>query len=112
MGDRANVKIVEGKSKVFLYTHWRGTNLPLILQEALQRGERWDDGPYLARIIFCKMVEGAEKDTTGYGISSTVGDGDHRIATVNIDKQTVSLNNSKRAIKEFVAEENPEWPEQ
>jgi len=109
MGDRANVKVVEGRSKVFLYTHGRGTELPIILQKALQRGARWDDGQYLTRIIFCEMVKGSEKDTTGFGISSIVGDGDERIATVNVDKQTVSLNQRKRTIEEFVAEENPEW---
>ena len=30
MGDRANVKVVEAGSIVFLYTHNRGTELPVI----------------------------------------------------------------------------------
>jgi hypothetical protein len=54
MGDRANVKVVDFDSTVFLYTHLSGSELPTVLQAALKRGrERCDDGQYLIRIIFC-----------------------------------------------------------
>ena len=94
MGDRANVKVVEGNSKVFLYTHWRGSELPKILQQALSYKERWTDNQYLARIIFQEML-GDDTGTMGFGISSTVGDGEDRVLTVNVDKQEVSVANPK-----------------
>ncbi len=89
MGDRGNIIVKDGGSKVYLYTHWSGSQLPEILKEALIKGEdRWDDGPYLARIIFQEMLDG-DTGTTGFGISSEYGDGgtdievDVRQATVD-----------------------------
>jgi len=91
MGDRANIKVT-GAGDVYLYTHWNGEELPQILKQALIRGrDRWGDPSYLARIIFCEMVNGQEKDTTGYGISGECGDGGDRILTVDTDKMTVGF---------------------
>lgn len=90
MGDRANVYVKDGESGTYLYTHWSGTELPQILATALRRGRgRWDDGQYLARIIFCQMIKGAESEATGYGISANVVDGDDRIIVVDPGTQLV-----------------------
>ena len=59
MGDRGNIIVKDGNSEVYLYTHWTGSDLPDVLRSALKRGKsRWNDGPYLARIIFCEIVKG------------------------------------------------------
>jgi hypothetical protein len=112
MGDRANVWVREdgADSGVFLYTHWDGTDLPLTLREALTRGrDRWTDTPYLTRIIFCEMVRGNEMATTGYGISSRVGDGDDRVLEVNIALQLVFINGRRLSFEEYVELEEPGW---
>lgn len=91
MGDRGNIKIVDddGGPDVYFYTHWRGSDLESIVRAALIRGKvRWDDGPYLARIIFCELVKGDENGTTGCGISTTLGDGGDRIYVVNLSDNT------------------------
>jgi hypothetical protein len=89
MGDRGNIIVKDGDSTVFLYTHWSGSDLPETVKSALQRGkDRWTDGPYLARILFCEMVKGDEMSLTGFGISSTMCDGGTDI-TINVDEQTV-----------------------
>jgi hypothetical protein len=94
MGDRANVAVKSGEDIVYLYTHWTGSELPALLQEALRRGiSRWDDPAYLARVIFCEMVKGAEKGVTGYGISASVQDGEDRVIVVDTDAQTVTIRN-------------------
>jgi hypothetical protein len=97
MGDRANVWIREDDKDtgVWLYTHWAGSELPGYLQEALvlaDEDNRLDDIPYLGRIIFCRMIQGPNTDiyeagkgltqTTGYGISSRLGDGGHRVLEI------------------------------
>ncbi len=95
MGDRANIILEEdGKNAViYLYTHWAGTELPETLQNALIRGKsRWDDPPYLGRIIFCEMVKGNEMDLTGYGMSVSECDNGHPFLRVNADKQTVTID--------------------
>lgn len=111
MGDRAYVKIVDCESTVYLYTHNRGTELPVLLQTALSRGQdRWVDGAYLARIIFSEMTKDYENGLTGFGISSVIGDEDERILTINIDDQTAQVNCDRPfPLKGYIAWHNPRW---
>jgi len=103
MGDRANVLIKsEGKEGVYLYTHWGGYELPQIVQNALKREERWDDEPYLNRIIFCEMVKDEIEGETGYGISGYVGDGDDRIILIDVNEQKISLNGIAYSFKDYI----------
>lgn len=89
MGDRSNIIIKSGNSKVYLYTHWGGSELKNVLKKALERGKnRWDDGQYLARIIFCEMIKDDVMGETGFGISSERGDGGSDIL-VSVDNQEV-----------------------
>lgn len=91
MGDRANVHVFDNHGKgVYLYTHWDGYELPQTLAKALKRGrERWDDAPYLARIIFCEMVQGQEGSNEGYGIWDSICDNEHPILEVDCSNLTV-----------------------
>ena len=94
MGDRANIAIEQGDgTRVWLYTHWRGSELPATLQAALRRGEdRWCDGPYLARIIFEEMIRGDQGSLTGFGITTSEADNDgYPILVVDPDKAQVTL---------------------
>lgn len=113
MGDRANVRVVAGSSEVFLYTHSEGTELPTVVQSALQRSEdRWDDDQYLTRVIFSEMIKDDIDGTTGFGITSDIRDRDDRIITVDVDKQTVSFSTHKvvASFTEFVDNDaNPSW---
>jgi len=71
MGDRANVYVRQHNgTSVWLYTHWRGSELPWIVQRTLLREQRWNDPPYLARMIFCKMLDGDLESDSGFGIST------------------------------------------
>lgn len=90
MGDRANIQVKEGDSSVFLYTHWDGHKLPSILHRALSRRARWNDGPYLSRIIFSEMIRDNIDEDTGYGIWSSEMDNEHPVLVVDIDKQEVN----------------------
>ncbi len=76
MGDRRNVYVAENDEHgVYLYTHWDGWQLPHIVAQALDRGrDRWDDAQYLARIIFCQMLDGDTDSSTGYGITARLWD--------------------------------------
>lgn len=111
MGDRANIKIIDGESTVFLYTHNEGTGLPLTLQDALTRGEeRLDDGPYLARIIFSQMIENSLYELSGFGISSIIGDGEDRVITIDVDNQTVQVNDDRIfPLKAYITWKTPRW---
>lgn len=90
MGDRANIKLVHphGES-IYLYTHWRGSELPRHLASGLLRGkDRWLDPSYLTRIVI-QEVFGNKDDG---GISTYPTDNDcHPFLTVDTDARTVSL---------------------
>lgn len=90
MGDRGNAFIVtehgENRRGVFLYTHWGGTDLPLVVAEALDSPagrNRVDDPAYLARIVFCEMVRGEEREETGYGICTYAPDNEHPVIVID-----------------------------
>ncbi len=103
MGDRANIQVITSGEEVFLYTHWGGHKIECILKAALERArDRWDDPQYLARIIFCEMIQDDVMGLTGFGISSKVGDGDNHIIKVNVDKQIVTTSIGELPFKDFV----------
>ena len=105
MGDRANVHI-EG---VYLYTHWDGSELPFTVQEALKRCEdRWADGSYVARAIFCEMVKDDPMGTTGYGISHVLGDNEDEILKLDTDAQMVTIGEGSWPFAMFVELEQEE----
>jgi hypothetical protein len=89
MGDRGNIVIKEGQEQVWLYSHWSGSSITSILQRALARKQRWDDAPYLARIIFDTMTEGSHGSETGYGIWTCPLDNEHDILLVDVKAQKV-----------------------
>lgn len=102
MGDRGNIAIEQHDGKggrVYLYTHWAGYRTPLTLQKALASSagrSRWSDGPYLARIIFDAMTDGAHGEETGFGISSYLTDNEYPILVVDPDAAVVKVESDGR----------------
>jgi len=95
MGDRANIVVLDqddraGKTGLFLYTHWSGSELPEHLLAGLTKGEdRWTDGQYLARILFQELLNG-NTGTTGYGLSTSLGDNSYPLLVVDVERQTIT----------------------
>lgn len=93
MGDRAMVKIKDNEGGVYLYTHWRGSELADVVQTALARKIRWDDSEYLARIVFDAMTAGHQGEETGYGIASGPhSDLEHPLIVLNTQDGRVYLH--------------------
>jgi hypothetical protein len=91
MGDRGNIVMRLGKTQaddVWFYTHWSGYEIKSVVQKALAMNERHNDGMYLARIVFDKLTDGAG-GTTGFGISTSIGDNEHDIVVVDVPAKTV-----------------------
>lgn len=105
MGDRGNIVVREkGSSDIYFYTHWNGYKLPFVVQEALKRGQdRWDDPPYLARIIFCELVKGYEMETTGFGISCYECDNEHPHFIINMTDQKVERDGECWTFNEYIS---------
>ena len=103
MGERGNIAVADhrGAAAVYLYTHWRGYEVEDILADALARRERWDDAPYLTRIIFDKMTNG-DRGTTGFGISVDEGDNSYPIPYVNVREQSIHIDGEVYSFTEFI----------
>jgi len=106
MGCRGNIVITQdsGKAPLYFYTHWEGYKIKQVLQDALKRGKgRWGDDPYLARIIFCEMIQNDVLNKTGFGISTFEcdNDGENPIVYVSIPDQTVKVAGVINTFAEF-----------
>lgn len=104
MSDKAYIVVKGAGSKVYLYSNNKGYLLPLILKNALIRGQkdRWNDTQYLSRIIFCEMIKDDVLGTTGYGISSVIFDNEHTTIDVDVDKQTVHISGKPVSFSSYV----------
>lgn len=109
MGDRGNIVVEfpqqagveQTPQRIYLYTHWHGYRLGEVLRKSLSRGtSRWDDPPYLARIIFSDMIEGQEQELTGFGISPDLRDNNRPLLRLS----WIPGKPSKYAVKSDVGE--------
>jgi hypothetical protein len=94
MGDRGNivVQVKPGEhGRIFLYSHWRGSAIPGLLQEALLKKWRWGDPAYLTRIIFDVMTHNDHGAETGFGIDVNFPDNEHDVLVVDPREQKVFL---------------------
>lgn len=83
MGDRGNIVLHDFDVKIYLYTHWGGSNIKEVLKKALIKGQgRWTDPAYLHRVIFQELI-GTDKGVTGFGLSTRECDNEHPLLHVN-----------------------------
>lgn len=114
MGDRANVAIKQNVKDsdgndvyIYLYTHWDGYTLPVIVRDALAAGSgRWGDTSYLTRILFSHMIKDSILDETGYGISTWIGDNGRPIIYINDKDQTVTILDTIWSYKDYITLSN------
>lgn len=110
MGDRANVHVIDSGSSegIYLYTHWDGSDLPLIVKGVLARRLRWNDSAYLCRMIFSALVRDDIDGECGYGISTFICDYEHPHTIVNCLDQVIRINGKEWSFDEFVDASNEE----
>jgi hypothetical protein len=106
MGDRSNIIIKRNNQPdMYFYSHWLGAELAVVLNRALARGkDRWDDPSYLARIIFCEMVEPDIMGETGFGLSTALEDNEYPFIEVYVDKNIVTIGNNTWSFEDYVRE--------
>ena len=102
MGDRGNIYVKQhpapgaASGGIFIYSHWSGFRLPELLQDALKKGEsRWDDEPYLTRII-AQGIFGDDDGITGYGITTYLTDNDYPVLVVDSERRMVGVAEAPR----------------
>lgn len=104
MGDRGNIVVRGQRGDVWLYTHWHGTEMKTVLQTALARKQRWDNAPYLTRIIFSEMIKDEVESEYGYGISHYMLDNEHGILVVDVPNQKVVRVEESQLVRRVLPE--------
>ncbi len=89
MGDRCNIVMRQEKGDIFFYGHWNGSDFVHAVKRALQKKLRWEDPPYLARIVWDEFCPERGQET-GYGIGVRIADNEHDLCVIDADKKTVS----------------------
>lgn len=92
MGDRSNIVVVQpDNNRIFLYGHWMGDDNYRVAGQVLSRQERWNDAPYLARMLFSLMTSHDPNSDTGFGISTSMCDNEYPIVVIDPQNQSVHL---------------------
>lgn len=103
MGSRSNICMIDDHSEIYLYSHWGGRDLAVVLKDALRRGKaRWKDYPYLTRIVFSEMIKDEILEDTGYGISAYQTDNEHNILFVNVEEQSITVGGKRFTFDEYI----------
>ena len=100
MGDRSNIVIHQDNGdRVYLYGHWMGEDSINVVWDVLSLGVRWDDESYLARMMFCKMVQGSFDSETGFGISANYPpDNEYPFIVLYPKDMTVQIETEQKAV--------------
>ena len=102
MGSRISIAVRQNNGEsVFLYSHWAGPRIAEDLQLALKRQQRWDDAPYLTRIIFCQMVKNSLMDETGFGITNE-DCGDYPVMFIEPSTREIHVGEARWTFKQFI----------
>ena len=112
MGCRGTIEIwnnaaapTSAERPVVLYTHWGAKEMLNDLITTLKKKERWNDPPYLSRMIFCQMMGDYTRGTTGYGIMTDNALDTEEEIIVDIDRQEVIRKRTGHDNQTFTFEE-------
>lgn len=96
MGDRSNIVVTQPDGgRVWLYGHWMGQGSIEVVRNVLSRKERWNDAPYLTRMLFAEMIRGDEEGATGFGISNYMCDNEYPVIVLDCEHKSVWLEDTK-----------------
>lgn len=76
---------------MYLYSHWRGYEMPILVRDALARQQRWSDGQYLTRIVFDGIKGDDTESETGFGIGAQIGDNGWPVIVLDPKHQMVRI---------------------
>lgn len=69
MGDRRMAEIQMEKGSLFVYTHWDGSRLPEMAEEAVKvAAPRLGDEAYWVRIVVDQITKDGRDKETGFGL--------------------------------------------
>lgn len=120
MGDRAQLCVVAThptptgteRTAVWMGTHWRGTDLPERVRQAIQRARpRYAHPLYLTRILWDAVCVDDWGSLDGYWMGPRAWDTEYRrpVLVVDLDRQTVGIAPLDRRASLPVVEREISW---
>lgn len=110
MGDRRHVIFDYGKAgKIYLYSHWNGYDLPERVAKALdteQARNRWNDEPYLTRILIELLTEKDRGEPTGWGVYPTYQESQYtHDIIINMTNRNVQIGGLILPYEDYIQQE-------
>ena len=99
MGTRGQVCVRGNHGDVYLYRHFDAQNLLNDVYVGLSYGQRWDDGDYIARMIFEQMISGNNDKVYSFGICTHQHSDIDLLVIVDCKKQEVIIEKKQLQIK-------------
>lgn len=93
----SQAQVLIASNGVYLYQHRDGQNVFGSVCNSIKRAitaNRDNDPDYLARIIFCDMIQGDERGTAGFGIGTEPFDDIKFFVVVDTDEKTIKQYHS------------------
>lgn len=85
IGFIGNDKGNPGCNVTFVYTHWRGPDLPELVQRAVAVAQpRWGDPSYATRMALTHLIGGIADDT-GWGVDTMPGENEYNAIVIDWD---------------------------
>lgn len=106
MGLRGYILLLEeaeegkGVEGVYLYTHWGGRLLPLLVRVVLSKRLGWDCPPYLGRLLFSAMTHGKDETDLNFGIGASPFETDFKALVIDGAARKVMICDDDTLLKE------------
>lgn len=110
MGQRSYILVLEESAHgefgegIFLYTHWGGKRLPLLVRTVLALRLNWECPPILTRLLFSRMTAGIDDSDLNFGISHGPFDTDFNVLVIDVEAQSVLMCEEERILLDGVHE--------
>jgi len=99
MGTRGQVCVRGRHGDVYLYRHFDAKNILNDVYVGLSFKNRWDDGDYIARMIFEQMISDSNDKVYGFGICTHQHSDIDLLVIVDCNKQEVIIEKKPLQIK-------------
>ena len=109
MGAQGNICIMnlDNKKYKYIYTHYLGDELPILLKRALsQTRGYWDDWSYLIAAIGYEILRRAEYTSSGFGLSEFPFNSSQEIIFVDITNQVIIVGSTSLTFDDYIKQDD------
>ena len=109
MGAQGNTCIMnlDNKKYKYIYTHYLGDELPILLKRALsQTRGYWDDWSYLIAAIGYEILRRAEYTSSGFGLAEYPFNTSQEIIFIDVNNWIITIGSHSLSFGEYIEQDD------